>query len=641
MHKDKVPRSVPTATYVMIIGEVVIEGSVSGSYVYENVDQNPEETSIFQWYLDDEPILPPQGVAIDLKILKTYSGKQLKFSVVPVSVTGEIGIETFSAEKFVEPGFQGISHEENDNSYLKQWGNFSFHVPEPPDRVFVSTGGAFALIDPGTQDIYFEGQDGWGLPVPFSIVNLLKNNPATRFFSTEKDFGALINILGGNQLLVWGANIPISVPVKLTDIKSVYSNRECFAFIYKNATGMQNRIGAVGKAGSGDVIPAEIQSKLYFDEPAAIYATQNAFAVRTVSGKVYAWGNEINGGLIGADVRALLDSIQVQSIICAATAFCAIGTNGDVVTWGVPANGGTIPSAELGAILSDGGVISVTAATTAFCAITQNNKKAVSWGMAGEGGQMSPSAAMLAVRGGVVICKAARWAFCMINNLGQAEAWGAVQYGGASITPETKMEIETAFKKQFKNAAPVLLDADSHPGSRIITIEGNLSLYSNDVSFFLLSQDDSLRTKAVIAWGLNTHGGVMAPATRQALMASMVSSVYCTNGAYGVVATQGGVYGAVVVWGATLAMEDAGEIPPELATYLSSDVVELYSIKRLPYVQLPPPPPPKPPRPDPSFAARRRDGSYVLWGGNVVNQYYKPSPSSAGSVHYSNKLEVE
>jgi hypothetical protein len=106
-------------------------------------------------------------------------------------------------------------------------------------------------------------------------------------------------------------------------------------------------------------------------------------------------------------------------------------------------------------------------------------------------------------------------------------------------------------------------------------------------------------------------------------MASRITGVYCTNGAYGVVATQGSVYGAVIVWGATLAMEDAGEIPPELAQYLSDEVVELYSIKRYPFYQAPPP---NPPPIDPSFAARRQDGSYVLWGGNVKNQYYKPQP---------------
>ncbi|WKV98850.1 hypothetical protein PYV50_12750 [Pseudomonas sp. H22_DOA] len=81
----------------------------------------------------------------------------------------------------------------------------------------------------------------------------------------------------------------------------------------------------------------------------------------------------------------------------------------------------------------------------------------------------------------------------------------------------------------------------------------------------------------------------MSTGVRQSLMASKIGGVYCTNGAYGVIATQGPVYGAVIVWGATLAMEDAGEIPPELAPYLDHDVIELYSIKRFPYVTFPPP----------------------------------------------------
>jgi hypothetical protein len=68
--------------------------------------------------------------------------------------------------------------------------------------------------------------------------------------------------------------------------------------------------------------------------------------------------------------------------------------------------------------------------------------------------------------------------------------------------------------------------------------------------------------KAVIPWGMNTHGGAFGSGVRQALMASKITGVYSTNGAYGVVATQGSVYGAVIVWGRLWPLEDAGEIPP-------------------------------------------------------------------------------
>lgn len=636
-HKSSM--AAPIASNVIVIGEAVTGGTVRGSYKYENVDQNPEGASVYQWYLDDAPIPAAAGNAIDLRLQQNYADKSLKFSVLPVAASGERGTETFSSTKSVKSYFQGISHEESDNSYLKQWGNFSFHISEPPDRVFVSTGGAFALIDPDTQDIYFEGQTGWGLPVPSDISNFLKNNPASRFFSTEKDFAALVKVTGGTQLFVWGANIPTAITVRLTDVKSVYSNRECFAFIYEDATGSEDRIGAVGLSGSGDVVPAEIQSKLYFDEPVAIHATQNAFAVRTAGGKVYAWGNPANGGSIDDNARALLDGIKVERIVAAATAFCAIGSFGEIVTWGSAENGGNLPAAQLDKIVADGGVISVIAATTAFCAITLNSRKGVSWGKLAEGGQMSASAELLAVRGGVMICKANRWSFCLINNLGQAEAWGSQLYGGASLAEEIKHQIEVAVRDLSIDIHQDQALADAPIGSRIITVQGSLSLYSNDVSFFLLSQETDERTKAVIVWGYSSHGGAMDSATRQALLASEIASVYCTNGAFGVITTQGSVYGAVIVWGATLAMEDAGEIPAELAQYLKSDVVELYSIKRFPYIQAPPPPPPKPAPIDPSFAARRRDGSYVLWGGNVTNQYYKPTSAGTGFKLHQSRAE--
>ncbi|MFJ2286899.1 hypothetical protein ACIOUF_11115 [Pseudomonas iridis] len=612
----------PVASNVIIIGEAMIGGVIRGSYIYENVDENPEGASVYLWYLDKKPIAGPEGSILDLKIKHEYEGRALVFSVTPVASSGEIGQQVRSDGKVVSSDFQGISREENENSHLQQIGNFGFHEAEPYDRVFVSTGGAFGLIDPATRDIFFEGQAGWGLPVPPNIVNFLKNSPAARLYSTEKDFGALVVVGGSNQLFLWGANTPTNISVKLTDIASVYSNRECFAFIYKDATGTDDRIGAVGKAGSGDVIPAEIQRALWFDKPVAIHATQNAFAVRTENGKVYAWGNQANGGQINAATRQKLDNIVVERIIAAATAYCAIGTNGEIVTWGVAAHGGNLPDNVTKAINEDGGVNTVTAATTAFCAITKNSRTAVSWGLSGEGGVMSPSAAQIASRGGVILCKATRWAFCIVTERGEAEAWGATLYGGASITATTRNEIAEA----LNDSHPIPANPQGRVGTRAITVPGIVSLHSNDVSYFLLSKHEDGRTRAVVVWGLETHGGSMTNSVRQSLMASKIVSVYCTNGAYGVIAAQGPVYGAVIVWGATLAMDDAGEIPPELARYLDHDVIELYSIKRFPYVSVPPAPPPIPPRIDPSFAARCRDGSYVLWGGNVNNQRYVPKP---------------
>lgn len=627
-------QAMPIASELEIIGDVYINATVRGNYKYDSNGGSGEGLSRFYWHINGERLVEEGQLDIKLKISDAH--KFLQLSVVPVASDGNEGVEAFSSNYEILAHFQGISEDENEWCYLKQRGNFSFHTPEPADRLFVSTGGVFALLHPSTGNVHLKGQVGWGLPVPPEIENFLKNNKAIKLFSSEFSFAALVEVGSTNQLLCWGATIPAALP-SLRGVKSVYSTRNAFAIIYDNPLPGSDSIAAIGPANNPvSKVPEDIQRELWFDPPDAIYAADDAFAVRTRGGKVYAWGKPENGGLIPPAVRAQLNTMFITRIVATAISFCAISEEGDIAVWGHPTGGGTIPPDRLEQILNDGGVQSVIAATTVFCAITRSRRRAVSWGRPLEGGNMSPSAASLAIRGNIIICKAARWAFLMVNAAGEAEAWGDIRYGGAPLTEQEKREFSTILKG--KNALPGYPQRNSlsrvtqkrhcNVSSRAIIVGGNVGLYSNDVSFFLLSRHDDGRTNAVVVTGLATHGGTMSQALRQTLMASLIRDVYCTNGAYGVIATQGGTDGAVLVWGATLAMEDAGEIPPELASYLSSGVTELYSIKRFPYVALPPDPPPIPPRPDPSFAARRSDGTFVLWGGNVENQYFDPRAST-------------
>ncbi|KAA6186189.1 hypothetical protein F3K53_04090 [Pseudomonas veronii] len=629
IHKEEEAGS-PVASDLEIIGDILVGATVHGIYSYDRNGGAAEGISRFYWYINGVRLVE-EGL-LDIKLKPADAKKFLQFSVVPVASDGSEGVETFSDLYEVRSGFQNISDEENEWCYMKQRGNFSFHIPEPADRLLVSTGGVFAILVPETGDVYLEGQNGWGLPVPDEIRNYLKNNSAIKLFSSEFSFAALVSLGTTNQLLCWGATIPAILP-PLQGIRSVYSTRSAFAFIYDKPQPGENSIGALGPLNNpASTVPADIQRALWFDPPDAIYAADDAFAVRTVGGRVYAWGIPENGGSIPANVRTQLDRMFVVKIVASAISFCAIAEDGDIVVWGHATGGGTIPADRLERILDDGGVQSVIAATCAFCAITKNRQRAISWGREGEGGNMSASAAALALRGNIVICKAARWAFLMVNGSGQAEAWGATKYGGAPLDLQTKEEISTALE-----------DADPVPGyprrmsekssmqkrhfnvsSSVNTNNGSVSVYSNDVSFFVLGRYEDGRTSSLITTGLNTHGGQMSAALRQVLMASLIRDVYCTNGAYGVITTAGGTEGAVWVWGATLAMEDAGEIPPDLEVYLRSGVTELYSIKRYPYVQSPPPPPPVPQPVDPSFAAKRSDGTFVLWGGNVKNQHVDP-----------------
>jgi hypothetical protein len=642
-------QAVPVVRDVAILGEAVIGGTLNGSYHYENELQNPEGSSTYTWTVGGETV----STTIELRITSRYIDKMIVFTVTPVAQSGETGTPISSLPKYVESGFQNISDEENANSFLKQHGNFSFYTPEPSDRIFVSTGGAFSLIDSHTQDVYVRGQQDYGAAVPESIKVYLQNNPATVLYSTERDFAALVPLGRSNQLLAWGKNMPANQDLtKLRNIRAVYSNGGAFAYIYSELSPDNKWIGALGNAAFGGQVPDNIHLALVNDPPRAIYATLNAFAVLTEAGRIHAWGNAAAGGTISSSAQALLDGMTTRRIISNNSAFCAIDNQGSFATWGDPAAGGTIPADRLEKILDDGGVQTIVAAHSAFCAITHGRSKAVSWGGADRGGNMNPGSAELAARGGIVMCKAITFAFCMVNASGQADAWGYAPSGG-TIPAAAQSDIRSIFLAKMRDAgvdvgddsavqraADRLASSVERVGPRIIIEDGYVSIYGNDTSFLLIAQDKDGFSNQVLVWGQATGGGSMPADTRQALMASQITSVYCTNGAYGVIANQGRTEGVVTVWGATLAQLDAGEIPktpPEIKQKLSEGIIELYSIKRMPAGF---PAPVRPPI-DPSFAARHRDGSYVLWGGNVDNQVFVPQANESHAKAWVSKLKTD
>ncbi|NID14538.1 hypothetical protein [Luteibacter yeojuensis] len=556
--------------------------------------------------------------------------------------------------------FQNISDEENANSFMKQYGDFSFYSIEPSDRILVSTGGAFAIRDPESRNILVIGlNDGYGATVPAAVrPYLVDADPATQVFSTERDFALLVPDEDGNRLVPWGANIaPDHDVAKLRNVRSVYANGGAFAFIYGQRSANGEWLGAIGNPAFGGEVPASLHLPLYNDPPQSIYSTFDAFAVLTRSGKVHAWGNRANGGEISAAAKAMLDGMIVTRIVATMSAFCAIDDDYRLIApWGNPAHGGTIPSDRFASIVDDDGVKSIVGARAAFCAITRRRGKAVSWGLAAQGGDMSERAKVFAAYGNIVMCKASSWAFCMVNARGDAEAWGATSHGGTlpDTASDTDMGVLMAesgaipairaifLEKMRKNvvdtddddaveaAATHLASSMDRVGPTADIVDGIVTVHANDASFFLTSQDANGATKQVLAWGLAHGGGDLSPPVRDVLLDSRITAVSCTNGAYGVVANRGDTEGAVTVWGATLQQLDAGQIPripPTIAQKLSGGIAALYSIKR------PPPLNPAAPSVRPSFAARHDDGSYVLWGGSVENEIIVPgeiNPFSPG-----------
>lgn len=648
----------PAATNLAVVGELVPGGSVRASFLYWPGETEAEEMgTTCRWFIDETPYA--ETAKLDFSITYDFAGKTLRFSVIPRSSQGEVGKEAISQIYRIGLGYQNISDEESECSFLKQRGNFAIYSNEPSDRIFISNGGAYSVMDGSSQSVIVKGNGSYaGTPAP-EIIQYLQNNPATRIYSTEKDFAALVPVLGSTtRLMLWGSNIGALPPeLDLNNIRFVYSNLQAFAWIYDSPPPGWNTIGAFGAAASGGVVPDEIQRALLFDKPKAIYAAPYSFTVLTEAGRVYSWGNRDNGGFISATVRTQLDRIHVEKIISSGGAFCAVGPERfadpnlkTFVTWGSTQTGGIANPTDIEAILDDDGVDLVVASRNAFCALTKRRRKAVSWGGA-EGGVMSAAARELSARGGIVMCKASAYAFCMANRFGNFEAWGRVEMGGStpSLGKQTEEEVENAedvlnasgekprIEAMFKrmNVDEWYQESLRNTGSRcvcdelgnrnnrldqIVTVSGVITIHSNDTSFFLRSQHPDGRTDALITWGNSSFGGSIPEGTRQVLMASKITNVQCSNGSYGIISTQGEVQGAVNAFGGSSAQNEAGQVPEDLKPYLESGVQELYSIKQMP------PFTPSIYRLSSGLVARRENGSYVVWGARnlVVNEVILP-----------------
>ncbi|MBJ2234536.1 hypothetical protein JFT61_06845 [Pseudomonas fluorescens] len=659
---SKTTFSVPIATHVTIIGENMPGGTVRGSYKYNATGGEAEEgRSLYRWYVGEAP--GPLTKNLDLTITQGMIGQQVRFAVTPVSASGVSGNEVYSQVKTIVSGYQNISEEESNSSFIKQYGAFSLYRNEPNDRIVNSTSGAFAWMSGTTQSIFVKGRnDSGGIP-PAEIAQYLNNNPATRMFSTAKDFAALVPVVGtANQLLLWGQNIgPIPHDLDLSNIKYVYCNESAIAWIYDNPPPGKNRIGAFGSVANGGGVPDDIQKFLFFDQPKAIYSTAAAFAVLTESGRVYAWGSPAAGGTFDQNKRKELDQINVIRIVSTAGAFCAIGavrigdpTVSTVVTWGPANSGGAISAADLEKILDGEGAQHVVANRDSFVVITKRRATALSWG-GPYGGVMSEEARILAARGYIVMCASTAYAFCIVNDGGGIAAWGVNGMGGNTPTAEGTADSEESFavvdagevleasgaKERVRAVFEKLQVANVNPQrshtsdtacvchsigkqrvslTHLVTQLGDVTLSSNDSSFFLSSKGNGGVTIDLITWGHAGYGGAMPSATRQVLMASQITDVYCTNGAYAMITNQGGVTGAVVAFGANNAQQEAGQIPDLLQPHLRAQIKELYSIQQMP-----------PYNPNigrqGAFSARLGNDTWVNWGGTLLipNEHIDPT----------------
>jgi hypothetical protein len=579
----------------------------------------------------------------------TVTGSATKVEIPskgPSAVAGNLATEPEAAPESVsaEPAvlrtniesFQHVTAEENRHSFVKQFGRFTVHDETifPDEDVSGTTGHAFALTT--AEGFVVGGNASHVATLAVDLKLYLSRNGPARIYTTEKDFASLVPVGTDNRLIVWGPTLsPASICYPLGGIQAVYANRYAFAFIYKTPLSSGQRIGAIGDAAKGGIVPDDVQLKLAFDEPVSIRATEAAFAVLTRSGKVYAWGAASAGGTIDPATEAVLGSISVTMIFASSHAFCAVGADNEVVAWGHTTYGGTIPPAVLDAILDDDGAETIVAAQAAFCCITRGRRKALAWGGPAHGGSMPEAAAAFASRGDIVACKAAAWAFCMINKQGQAEAWGQAAHGGtlppASATgiqslPEgvlegsdTRLEIQNALSRTSTRSSP----REPRIDARYATADWTASIHAVDSGFCLVTTHPDGRIRSVTSWG--AADTLVTDTVRQALLGSYLQGMTTSNRAYLAVVRQGRTDGCVIAWGE--ASTNGGAIPEEVRNHIQTGVVEAHAVNNMPALVTT-----GASTNVSGFFVRSDDGRVALWGGGTGTCCLLPKvfPAAAG-----------
>lgn len=81
-----VGNTAPVASNVTISGIALVGNTLTASYVYGDIDNDAEGTSLFQWYRGTTAI--SSAITVNYTIVAADSGQSLRFQVIPVAVTG-------------------------------------------------------------------------------------------------------------------------------------------------------------------------------------------------------------------------------------------------------------------------------------------------------------------------------------------------------------------------------------------------------------------------------------------------------------------------------------------------------------------------------------------------------------------------
>ena len=384
-----------------------------------------------------------------------------------------------------------------------------------------------------------------------------------------------------------------------------------------------SQAGLSGNSGSPTVTITSAPKSSFPGHKAGTFFNDYAFAAKTSSGSVVAWGNAAKGG----DTTPVANALSgVSNIYSNSDAFAAVLSNGSVVTWGDPEAGGTnwdLDGLSESSTMTAGGNLTLGGALTTGGSATFSQSQKIVITSAGDdtlrtftvsGKDAAGSDISEQITGANAGTARGSTLFKIVESISVDSATaGSVSAGSIAsqtfaIASSLDGTVDVSKIASTPNAFAALKTDGSvvawgSPGTGGDTsglidedLDGSVSavreIFSNNNSFAALRADGS-----VITWGISAFGGNSSSVENKIKTTThadfqQVTSIVATGSAYAAIRADG----SVVTWGNSLEGGDSSSIATEIDGDTDvHDVVQVFATTS-------------------AFAALRKDGSVITWG---------------------------
>jgi hypothetical protein len=352
---------------------------------------------------------------------------------------------------------------------------------------------------------------GWGLSNDGGVTPSAQYNYNVATFSST--FYAFTALREDQSVFCWGntnegGQAPSGI-LSLKDIQEVRGTRGAFAL--RTLTSPYIRTWGWGTSG-GEAYDMSVPSNIAsMADIISLVSTDNAFAVITSSGRVYAWGDPASGGSAsglngistckssrrafavisggrihawgdkdyGGDSSAVSGIADGVRLIATESAFTVMRANGGIDCWGNKTYGNSMPQSYR----SRTDIVDVKATYGAFAALCSDGT-VLTWGNSSYGGDSSSVISQLK---NVVSLSATSGSFAALKRDGTLVTWGNQTMGGNSSTVTQALhDIYAVYANTrafcaLRSDSTVVVWGDSTSGTQNIppTLNGNISYLKN------------------------------------------------------------------------------------------------------------------------------------------------------------------